>query len=35
MGVKIPSAKIVDESGGSLMFSIPSTQIKELQAFFK
>jgi len=35
MGLKIPSAKIVDESGGSLMFSIPSTQIKELQSFFK
>jgi len=35
MRQKIPSAKVIDESGGSLMFSIPSIKIKELQAFFR
>jgi len=35
MKQKIPSAKIVDESGGSLMYSVPSTQPKQLQDFFR
>ncbi len=32
---KVPSSKVVDESGGSLMLSVPTDKIYDLQAFFK
>ena len=32
---KIPSAKVVDESGGSIVFSVPAMKIRELQGFFR
>lgn len=31
----IPSSKLLDSSGGSLLFTIPIKSIQELQAFFK
>lgn len=31
----IPSSKVIDESGGSLVFAVPLTQINELGYFFK
>jgi len=31
---KIPSARLLDDSGGSLVFSIPVLRIQELQTFF-
>lgn len=33
--MKIPSASLLDDSGGSLVFSIPVMRIQELNAFFK
>lgn len=30
-----PSSKLVDESGGSMIFTIPFTQIKEITPLFK
>lgn len=35
MKQKIPSVKVIDESGGSIMFSVPVVKIQELQAFFR
>jgi len=32
---KIPSSKIIDESGGSIIVSIPLLKIEELNIFFK
>jgi hypothetical protein len=33
--MKIPSATLLDDAGGSLVFSIPVLRIQELNAFFK
>ena len=32
---KLPSSKIIDESGGNIVIGVPYTQMRELNNFFK